>query len=401
MSDPSDLYASLPVFTGFASLMDPALYQALPGDWLVGLADVVDSTRAIAEGRYKVVNMAGAAVVAAMKNALQLREFPFVFAGDGASFAVGPADGDLARNALAVTAAWVRDELGLELRVALVSVAAIRERDFDVRVARFAPSPHVAYAMFSGGGLAWAEAAMKRGCFAVQAAPPGSRPDLAGLSCRWQEIRATRGVILSLLVVPVRGGDDPKFRTLVEEFLAALEDSPEVAHPLRDGGLALRWPSGGLDLEARTSRKPGQSLAARRASLLLRTLLSFFVFRLGIRVGRFDPNIYLRELVENSDFRKYDDGLRMTLDCTPVIADRIEARLERAEAEGTIRLGLHRQPAAIVTCITPSVYDSGHVHFVDGSAGGYASAALKLKARAVPASPSHVPASSVPNSEPR
>ena len=85
-------YARVPVFRGFARLMDPALYQPLPDDWTVGIADIVKSTAAIAARRYKSVNMAGAAVIAAVTNALDHREFPFVFGGDGASFAVPPGD---------------------------------------------------------------------------------------------------------------------------------------------------------------------------------------------------------------------------------------------------------------------------------------------------------------------
>src|SRR4051812_35376458 len=106
-------YAGIPVFRGFGSLMDPALYSPLPDDWTVGVADIVESTRAIAEARYKTVNMAGAAVIAAVTNALEGREFPFVFGGDGASFAVSPDDLDRAREALAATAAWVKDDLDL------------------------------------------------------------------------------------------------------------------------------------------------------------------------------------------------------------------------------------------------------------------------------------------------
>src|SRR5438445_4890068 len=95
-------YGSIPVFRGFDRLMDPALYSALPDDWSVGVADIVESTRAIAEARYKAVNMAGASVIAAVTNALDGREFPFVFGGDGASFAVSP--DDLARTRVGVAA---------------------------------------------------------------------------------------------------------------------------------------------------------------------------------------------------------------------------------------------------------------------------------------------------------
>ena len=125
MGDTTDtFYATVPIRRGFRSLMDPAQYTPLPDDWMVGIADIVESTKAIAEKRYKAVNMAGAAVIAAVTNALGGREFPFVFGGDGASFAVAPGDADTAREALAATAAWADGELGLTLRVALVPVAA-------------------------------------------------------------------------------------------------------------------------------------------------------------------------------------------------------------------------------------------------------------------------------------
>ena len=146
--------------------------------------------------------MAGAAIIAAVTNALDHREFPFVFGGDGASFAVPPGDLALAREAMAATAAWVRDDLDLAMRVAMVPVREIRAKGFDIRVARFAPSTDVSYAMFSGGGLGWAEAAIKRGEFAIAPGPQGAIPDLSGLSCRFEEIPSARGLILSALIVP-------------------------------------------------------------------------------------------------------------------------------------------------------------------------------------------------------
>jgi hypothetical protein len=348
----------------------------------VGVADVVNSTRASGAGRYKVVNTAGAAVIAGVVNALGGRSIPFAFGGDGASFAVGPGDAEAARAALAATAAWARDELDLTLRAALIPVEAVRAEGFDVRVARFAVSPHVTYAMFSGGGIAFAERALKADRFPVEPGPVGARPDLTGLSCRWEEIRSAHGVILSLLVVPPGAGDEARFRALVGDLLAAIETSPEVARPLTERSLALGWPGPGLDLEARVGRAAGQGLWPAKLGVLARTLFAYAIFRSGLKVGRFDPQVYRRDLVENSDFRKYDDGLRMTLDCTPAFADGLERRLEAAHREGAARFGLHRQASAVVTCITPSPTRRDHVHFVDGAAGGYALAALQLKERA-------------------
>jgi hypothetical protein len=374
----NNYYSGIPVFRGFASVMDPSLYSQLPSDWTIGLADIVESTKAIAQARYKAVNMAGAAVIAAVTNALGGREFPFVFGGDGASFAVSPDDLDRAREALAATATWVKADLDLVMRVALVPVAAIRARGLDVRVARFGPSPNLSYAMFSGGGLGWAEAAMKRGEFAVTAAPSGSQPDLSGLSCRFEEIPSVRGVILSVLVVPVAGADAGAFRKLIEDIVALIERSPDAGRPVPAGGPALRWPPGGLGFEARAARFG--PLFTRRAFVLVRTLYVYLVMRFGIRIAGFIPEAYLRQVVENSDFRKYDDGLRMILDCTPELAAELAQRLAAGASAGIARYGLHRQDAAMMTCFTPSALRSDHVHFIDGASGGYAAAATALKA---------------------
>jgi hypothetical protein len=375
-ADDSDaFYAGVPVFRGFRSLMDPAMYAALPDDWTVGIADVVQSTKAIAEKRYKAVNMAGAAVIASVTNALGDREFPFVFGGDGASFAVAPRDRDLAQEALAATAAWSDGELGLAMRVALVPVTKIRAQGRDVRVARYGPSDNVSYAMFSGGGLAWADTAVKRGEFAVTPAPPGTWPDLTGLSCRFQEFRAVRGLILSLLILPAPGTEPSAFRALIEDIVALVEQSPNAGRPVPDGGPAMRWPPQGVALEMQAA--PG-FWPLRRGTVLARTLFYYLIMRSGIRVGGFAPATYLRQVVENSDFRKYDDGLRMILDCTPALADTLERRL--AAARGIAIYGLHRQSAAMMTCFTPSPTRSDHVHFIDGAQGGYAAAATALKA---------------------
>ena len=59
--------------------------------------------------------------------------------------------------------------------------------------------------------------------------------------------------------------------------------------------------------------------------MLAVTLWAYVVMRFGIKVGNFVPKNYVQQVVENSDFRKYDDGLRMILDCTE--------ELERALAE--------------------------------------------------------------------
>jgi hypothetical protein len=371
-------YAGLPVFDRFEQLTDGRIYTPLPDGWVLGLSDIVRSTAAIDAGRYKVVNTAAAAVIAAVANALPESDFPFVFGGDGASFALPPEQAERGRAALSSAAAWVRDELDLTMRVALVPLGAVRAERLDVRIARFAPSPDVSYAMFTGGGLAWAEDRMKQGDYTVEPGPAGARPDLTGLSCRFAEIGAERGVILSIIVLPAHRADPGRFAALVQEILT-LAQGVEVGRPIPAQGPRQIWPPSGLAVEARASPVSRVSRIAATAWIGARTLVAHAIFRSGLRVGGFDPARYRRELVENTDFRKFDDGLRMTLDCTPQLADRLEALLASAEREGVARCGTHRQGAALMTCFVPSPTRSDHVHFIDGASGGYAAAARALK----------------------
>jgi hypothetical protein len=324
------------------------------------------------------VNTAAAAAIAAVANALSDTDFPFVFGGDGASFALPREHEELGRKALAAVAAWVRDDLKMQMRVALIPVAAVRANGLDVRIARFAPSQDASYAMFSGGGLAWAEEQMKAGSFLVTPADPGVRADLTGLSCRFAEIATERGVILSLIVVPNPEGDPAAYRDLVRRLLEFAE-SGEAGHPIPDRGPEQRWPPAGFELEAKALGATAGSALLTRVVLGVRTLAAHVIFKTGMRVGGFDPARYRRQLVQNTDFRKFDDGLRMTLDCTPELADRVQDVLAAAQASGVARCGVHRQSAVLMTCFVPSPTRSDHVHFVDGAMGGYATAARALK----------------------
>lgn len=371
-------FADLAVFDDFSRVVDPQVFQPADQDSWLGMSDVVDSTAAIAEGRYKSVNMAGAAVISALMNSLRHRDFPFVFGGDGASFVVPATETAAASAALTATAAWVKEELGLKLRIGLVPIAAIRAVGLDLTIARYAASNEAAYAVISGGGLAWAETQIKAGHFALAPAP-GSRPDLTGLSCRWQPMQASNGTILSLIVQQAPGATQPAFAAIVRDVLAELERKDRQGHPVPVMGPSFRWPPGGLALEARASagrlgRWP------RQARLWAETLLALALFRTGQRLGGFYPGKYRRQIALNSDYRKFDDGLRMTVDCDIPTADRIETLLEAAKQAALVRYGTHRQTAALMTCIVPSIEANDHLHFIDGAGGGYAMAARALKA---------------------
>ncbi|SMO72097.1 DUF3095 domain-containing protein [Ruegeria faecimaris] len=372
-------YDSLPLLRDFNNLTDPERFTAVPTEWVLGVADVVDSTGQIGRGRYKAVNMVGAAVISAMINALRGQEFPYVFGGDGAGFAVPASAAEAARSVLADLRRWAEEEFSIALRGAVVPVAEIRQAGKDLRVARYAPSEGVDYAMFSGGGLAWAEAEMKAGRFEVPYAAPGALPDLTGLSCRWSNSKAQNGQIVSVVVQPTARATETDFADLSRAVLVAAEGLDRSGHPMPESGPPIRWPPPGLALDAHVSRA-GRNLLVQKIKLLAQNLMIALLFKSGKRLGNFEPGHYKRTVSRNADFRKFDDGLKMTLDCDPATLKQIQTVLEQARKQGSIHYGLHAQDEAMMTCFVPSATRDDHVHFVDGASGGYAQAASAMRA---------------------
>ncbi|MDN2582794.1 DUF3095 domain-containing protein [Aquibium sp. ELW1220] len=375
---PDDFYARLKPESEFDRLADAGAYVPLPDDWYVGSADIVGSTAHIAAGRYKTVNTVGAAVVSAQMNAAGGMTFPFVFGGDGAGFAFPPSHLDRAQDALARVLRWADQSFGFEMRGAIVPVADIRAAGFDVSVARYRPSPTIDYAMFAGGGLAWAERQMKAGRYRIEPAPEGAVPDLAGLSCRWTPMKARNGSILSILVLPRPGAAPAAVAAVSHRVVAMTRELAGGGHPVPPEGPSVTWPNDGIAIEAHASRGKG-SLLRRKIELLATTLIANFFFVTRMKTGVFDPTHYIKVTRDNADFRKFDDGLKMTIDCDPRTRTRIEAVLQEASAAGIVSYGLFEQDAAIMTCIVPSVTSDNHVHFIDGAAGGYTSAAMAIK----------------------
>jgi hypothetical protein len=374
----TNFFHTIPSFEKFEGVVDDGNYHPLPDGWMLAVADIVESTTAIAAGRYKSVNLAGVSVISAILNATGQHDLPFIFGGDGAMVAVPPEDVDAARTALSAVRRWVEEEYGLEMRTALVPVADIRVAGQDVRLARFAASEGITYAMVAGGGSHWAEGEMKAGRYLVDPAPPGTQPDLAGLSCRWQPIQARNGAIASIIAQPTGPERDAEFRHLVAEIVAIASADAQMGHPVADGGPDPGLTLEALDLEARATAPVGRRWR-RKLAILFQYYLTAFLYRTHLKLGRFDAHDYVRDVRLNTDFRKFDDGLKMTVDADPARLARIRTLLETAASAGICRYGLHLQDSALMTCFVPTPLERGHMHFIDGAAGGYAVAASQMK----------------------
>lgn len=380
MSD-ANFYRDLAPFHSFVDeAFESRHYVPLPDDWLLVVADISGSTRAVESGKYAEVNYLGAACIVAVNNAVKAFDLPTVFGGDGATLAIPEQAREATLAALMATRRWGARAFGLELRVGVVPVAEIRARGADILVARMEFSPGNAMAMFRGAGFDLADRLVKQEGFAVADDTPGpDMPDLESLSCRWSPMHSSNGHMLCLIIgarAADTAGTDAVYREVLTGIDAIAGLNTAETSPVKFASLRFRLRFEGMLKEVKSMPGPALINWLRVLSLHVAALA---VFRLRRRVGNFEPEQYMRELIINSDFRKVNGMLRLILDCTTSQCDAIEALLERLHAEGKLVFGAHRARQAIMTCVAPNLDNHEHVHYIDGSEGGLWSAAKGLK----------------------
>lgn len=381
-------YHDLPLLDVFAEATEARLHVDLPADWWIVIADVAGSTRAIESGAYKKVNTVGVACIAAVANLEPELELPFVFGGDGATFAIPDTLRERAIIALRGAQRLARESFGLELRVGLLRVGELAEQGYWVRLAKVRLSPYVAQPVLSGRGWEEAERRVKQGDAAgvlrVQESDGPSDANFDGFECRWQGVPSFNGHKLSLLVLATTTDAESNHATYrnVLESIGSIYGEVADYHPLRAERMQLTFNPRQLSHEWRV--RSGGSGWRRRCGYFLRMLLQnlagVVLFARRLDTAAVQWSRYRDDLVDNSDFRKFDCMLRMLIDGSDEQAARLQEFLESGYRSGRLAYGLHKSRDALVTCIVRA-YNGNHLHFVDGSDGGYALAASDLKRR--------------------
>lgn len=387
MTNPTDsFYANLPSTPDFAAVADLGSYTPVPADWTILLTDVIGSTKAIQAGRYKDVNMVGAACITATLNALPGLNLPFVFGGDGAAILVPPSGVDAGCTAMVGLAGLADQQFGLGLRVGIVPVQDLYRRGATLGIRKLQLSPGNDLALFSGSGLELADTLVKvpstGNPFAIPIPDHPPEPDLDGLSCRWEPLRAANGVSLTCMlraVDPGSAAQEAALRNTLSTIQETVRGDPALAAaPARPETLRFRWPPRSLWMEAQTTAGK-RSILRRFAQIFMESIFQGLAERFDWKIGPYNAPVYREETRTNTDFRKYDGLLRMVLDVSPSQADAIEAYFAAEHAAGRLVYGTHRADAALMTCLVFSLEQSQHIHFIDGADGGFALAAQGFK----------------------
>jgi Protein of unknown function (DUF3095) len=380
-------YAGLPVLSDFAAVTNHANFTALPGDWHVATCDVRNSTLAVEAGNYKHVNTVGASAVTAMLNAAGNIEIPFIFEGDGSAFCVPPELLEDAKAALVKTQEMAQKSFGLELRVATLSTAQIREAGLDIWVARVRVSENYIQAAFAGGGMAYADRYMKDPATApLCEVKPGSvapRGSLEGLECRWQDIPSRHGETVSLMVRAL-GSDNAT--DIYRDVIAKVHEiygTDEACHPIAVPDLSPTLDAARLENEVGVRAADRGSFAKWMYLMRARwfVVLGWFLMTCGLKTAETDWSKYKITMVGNSDVRKFNDVYRQILSGKPAQREALDAWLAGRYAKRELVYGLHVTDRAHMTCLVFN-YSGRHLHFIDGADGGLFLAAKQFKERA-------------------
>jgi hypothetical protein len=357
-------------------------FTAAAAHWSVLLFDVRGSTQAIADGRYRQVNMAGAMCLASAFNFFGRNDFPFVFGGDGATILLPTHEIPRYLPVLQSLISRVRREFQLELRVGYVEIAELRKLGAEVVVRKRAITKAFARCDFLGGGFDLAEDLIKKEkapavVLKVQSDADDADLSLTGLECRWEPIHSRAGEFYSVIIRPSQRSPSESNKVIEEILMALPVDRTPGAEQLK-----LTMDPRKLVSEILAHAKKSMSSYEKKWALVrlwVATIYGRLAMALGLRdADGFKWGEYRQQVINNTDFIKIDDALRFVLDLSPEKGQKLTTLLDRLEAQGAITYAIHRSTQAQLTCFVGTLTED-HIHFIDGSDGGYAAAAKELK----------------------
>lgn len=383
-----NFYSQLPLLDNFIQITDLGNFFDVPEDWYIVVTDIRGSTQAIEAGKYKEVNLLGACSIVAVLNVAGKTEIPFVFGGDGASLLMGPSLLPAAQKALLATQQLAKTEFDMDLRVGVVPVKVVVAANYPVKIAKFKVSENYSQAVFVGGGLTRATELIKDpvagNIYSIKNKGVSPKADFSGLECRWQDIPSKYGEIVTLLVM-VRadfGQHSHQFYRNILKKIQYIYGKENSLNPIDRKNLKLTLNSTKLIKETliRASSASWLDRQLYLSKIQLETALGSVLMNLKVKTEELDWGVYKDMAIAATDYRKFDDMLRMVISGNEWRRKKLTRYLERNYREGKLVYGLHVSDRALMTCL---VFERGgrQVHFVDGADGGYALAAKDMKQR--------------------
>ena len=169
----------------------------------------------------------------------------------------------------------------------------------------------------------------------------------------------------------------------VYDKIQMLYKPTEHYHPLKDRYMKFLWRLSPFLEEARIrmhSRPKHRTFHILKYALqsLSLTFIGMLLMRTKTTTKEVEWGNYRSDVVRNSDYQKFECGIKMILDSSHEQTQALTTYLDQMQKKHRLVFGYYLCSHAMVTCYIQS-YNKNHIHFIDGSDGGYAMASKMLK----------------------
>ena len=371
-----DFYKNLKPFKNFNEFYNSTHYTNVPPDWNLIITDIKGSTDFIQRGLYRDVNTLGVASIIVIRRELDRQDFPFIFGGDGATILLPNQETEQVVPYLLGLKKIAIQNFSMELRIGIIKLQEILTYGKNIEIARFQLSKGFSQAMLRGTGVSYGERLIKDNYDTYKAKSIiVKEPDLTGLTCRWKPIPSQKGQILTLIISP-RIDHEDVYQELLLEFNKIFPNGIELLNPALYDRNSYRpaWES-----FQNENKLKNNNFLLNQFYHYIRLVFASISFNFRLPFPRLIN--YIRSTASHTDFRKFDDTLRMVIDCSKDEASRIIHFLEVLYSKNKIYYGSHLSKNSLMTCYVEGMSEGQHIHFLDAENGGYTQAAIQFKSQ--------------------
>ncbi|MEM9934431.1 MAG: DUF3095 family protein [Bacteroidota bacterium] len=371
-------YSSLAVqamsVSKLVSRMD--LFREVPEDWHIIITDVKNSTAAVQNGQQENINLiATGSIIAALNIARKASlEIPFFFGGDGGTMIVPSSLLPQIMQAELIHSQNAMQAFGLQLRVGHVPVNDVYKAGHSLLISRFHITDAYVMPVVLGEGLRYAEEVIKADSYESELPETGqSSLDLEGMQCRWDRIKPPeeQQEVVALLVDVLDSNNQSQVFQSVLSSIDSIYGPGHNRNPISVPRLALKPTLEKLETE--TLARFGRKNYLYKVYHTLATKLGTLMFRYNKSYKR-----YLSKMVELADTLVIDGRINTVITGNAIQREKLYQTLLKLEQAGELIFGMHVSQESIMSCYVRDMKDD-HIHFVDGSEGGYTRAAKILK----------------------
>ena len=359
-------------------LKDESLFSSVPKNWSIVVTDIKNSTVAVANGLHNDVNLCATGSIITVLNTIKgidkKIQIPYFFGGDGSTFIIPNNLVQPIIQALNNYSQHIANTLKLNLRVGHIQVEDVYSNKVTLRITKLRHNKYLTTPVVLGNGIKFAENYIKQSFEKADTIKDKNIAlNLEGMECRWDEIypNEPQKKVICLLV---NCEDEKKqaeiYGTIMNEINYIFGDL-DNRNPITTLKLKLNTTLEKIRKEMYV--KVGKNQSKYLINNWLITVFGKYYFKF-FKAGK----LYIYRVSQLSDTIMLDGSINTVISGNDKQIKRLQIFLDDLESKKKIIYGLHTTHASIMSCYIED-REEKHIHFVDGTEGGYTSAAIMFK----------------------